>query len=93
MYLQSLLVPFVSALLASTVAAAPTKRGPPSLKVCDHPGVDESVKPCIVDVIEWDVCRPIPDSNNKGDEGSTYEVSHTTRPFFFSHHHSFQNLI
>lgn len=59
-------------LLFAVLAAltSPTIAGPPSIKFCDHKGSDA----CITEKIEMAVCQTLPDSNNKGDGGSTFEV-------------------
>lgn len=66
----------IFALLTSTAAAAPlVKRGPPSIIFCDHPGAEQWGR-CVVETIEDGVCKPIPNSNDMGDSGSTWAVSH-----------------
>lgn len=73
MHLKSFLLLAVFALLTLTVAAAPVvKRGPPSIKFCDYSGSERWGR-CVVEIIEWGVCKPVPDSNNMGDTGSTWE--------------------
>jgi len=63
---------FKISLLFGVLAAltSPTIAGSPSIRFCDHKGSDA----CITEKIEMAVCQTLPDSNNKGDGGSTFEV-------------------
>lgn len=79
MHLKSFLLLAASALQTSTVAAAPLeKRDPRAITFCDYPGAEQWNR-CVTETIQWGVCRPIPDSNNLGDSGSNWAVSHILR--------------
>jgi len=68
MHIKSYLLLGVSALLTSTVLATP-----PSIKFCNNDDLNKA-KACTTDVIMFDTCRPVPDSNHKGDGGSNFQV-------------------
>jgi len=56
--------------LAALISTAIARH--PRIKFCDHKGSDA----CITEQMEIGVCKALPDSNNKGDGGSTFEVRH-----------------
>ncbi|KAK5091917.1 hypothetical protein LTR70_003014 [Exophiala xenobiotica] len=67
MHIKSSLLLGVSALLTSTVLATP-----PSIKFCNNDDLNKA-KACTTEVIMFDTCRPVPDSNHKGDGGSNFQ--------------------
>ncbi|KAK5320866.1 hypothetical protein LTR70_004444 [Exophiala xenobiotica] len=64
MLLKAFLLFGVLAALTSTAIARH-----PRIEFCDHKGSDA----CITEQMEIGVCKALPDSNNKGDGGSTFE--------------------
>lgn len=68
MHIKSIHLLGLLALLTSIAIA-----GDPSVKWCDHKNPTKS-KLCITEKIEWDKCKPIPDSNNKGRSSSYFYV-------------------
>jgi len=54
----------------------------PRIKFCDTIGITDK---CVTEDMDFGVCKWIPDSNAKGDDGSQITVSQHTKPPLLPH--------